>query len=124
MTSKSLPPSSLSGDSVAFSRLPLSFAFIPPSVTTGMQRGLSSQPLGILLSWDSVISLPLFQFQFQCPPLASQSNNIGGASKASLSLYPSLLLCPSLSTLNIFQNSYFFFFRKSSFIQPGKALKK
>lgn len=55
-----------------------------------MQRGLSSYPLGIFLPWDSVISLPLFQFQFQCPPLATQLKNIGRASKASLSIYPSL----------------------------------
>lgn len=52
------------------------------------------------LPWDSVISLPAFQSQFQCPPLASELNNIGKASKASLSL--SLSLCPSPYSLAIF----------------------
>lgn len=71
-----------------------------------MQRGLSSHP-GVFTPWgfcDLSLSLLQFQFQFQCPPLASQLNNIGGASK-SLSLSPSIPLassCPSPSSWYIF----------------------
>ena len=79
-------------------------------------REVYSLTWGILLPGDSVISLSLslslslsflqfqFQFQFQCPPLASQLNNIGRASK-SLSLFPSSPLassCPSPSSWYIF----------------------
>lgn len=96
--------------------LPLSFTdsislsshFIPPSPPwQKMQRGLSSHPAGDFPPWGFCDLAPFsFNFKFQCPPLASQLNNIGRASKASLSLsfYPSLLLCPSPSSLNIFHS--------------------
>lgn len=72
---------------------------------------LSSPPAGIFFPWDSVISLSPFQFQFQCPPLAPELNNIGKASKAPL-LPPSPLffaLHPILWLYLDFKFIYLFF---------------
>lgn len=77
----SSPPLSSLSDSISLSAFLV--ILMHPSFCHGREI-LSSPPAGIFFPWDSVISLSPFQFQFQCPPLAPELNNIGKASKAPL----------------------------------------